>query len=146
MAVHDDRPGGVSWTQPSFAAEGWKTGPGGFGTDGTPGATIGTRWDTADIWVRRQVTIPNTLKQSEAQLVVYHDEDVQIYINGVLAASETGFNGAYQPMTISEDAKAFFEAGCDRDDRGALSSDDRRSGFGYRDCERDRREGLRAFV
>ena len=47
-------PDGDGWTRPDFNADTWKSGPGGFGTQGTPGAVIGTRWDTDDIWIRRQ--------------------------------------------------------------------------------------------
>ena len=104
-------PANDGWSKPGFDAAGWKTGPGGFGTEGTPGATIGTRWATDDIWIRRQVKVPDTIDPARVQFVVYHDEDVQIYVDGVLAASEGRFNGAYLPLPIAEDAKALLKPG-----------------------------------
>src|SRR2546422_7928531 len=46
------------WFKPAFDASGWKEGPGGFGTKGTPGSVVRTDWNTADIWLRREVVIP----------------------------------------------------------------------------------------
>jgi Glutaminase A six helical-hairpin domain/Domain of unknown function (DUF5127)/Domain of unknown function (DUF4964) len=106
-----DAPDGDGWTRPNFDADHWKSGRGGFGTRGTPGAVIGTRWDTSDIWIRRQVRVPQNLDPAEAQFIVYHDEDVEIYVDGVLAASAGGFNPSYQPLPISDDARALLRPG-----------------------------------
>ena len=106
-----DRPDGDGWTKPTFAASDWKSGRAGFGTQGTPGAVIGTRWDTDDLWVRRQMHLPENLNPANVQFTVYHDEDVEIYVNGVLATTEAGYNGAYQPMSISDEAKALLKPG-----------------------------------
>ncbi|HZP81367.1 MAG TPA: DUF4965 domain-containing protein, partial [Chthonomonadaceae bacterium] len=51
-------PPAPDWFQPDFDASGWKEGPGGFGTRGTPGAVVRTEWKTADIWLRREFTLP----------------------------------------------------------------------------------------
>ncbi|HKD37142.1 MAG TPA: DUF4965 domain-containing protein, partial [Pirellulales bacterium] len=101
----------ADWMQPSFDDSGWKRGPGGFGTRGTPNAVVGTTWNTADIWIRREATLPEKLDLNRLQLLVYHDEDVEIYINGVLAGSEGGFVNAYDPMDISAAARKQLEPG-----------------------------------
>ncbi|HEX4053141.1 MAG TPA: DUF4965 domain-containing protein [Tepidisphaeraceae bacterium] len=106
-----DAPDGDGWTKPNFDADHWKFGRGGFGTSGTPGAVIGTRWNTSDIWIRRQVRLPESLDPAQAQFVVYHDEDVEIYVDGVLATSERGFNPSYQPLPINDAAKALLKPG-----------------------------------
>jgi len=98
------------WTAPDFNAATWKQGPGSFGTAGTPGAVVHTRWDTDDIWLRRQVTLPAT-DLSHLEFYVHHDEDVEIYVNGILAAAEAGFTTGYVPMDIRPGARALLQPG-----------------------------------
>ena len=57
--------------------------------------TVGTSWTTDDIWIRHTVTLPSTLPAGDLKLVVYHDEDTEIYFNGVLAAKVPGFQNSY---------------------------------------------------
>jgi hypothetical protein len=104
-----DRPA-EGWTKPGFDAGGWKAGPAGFGTEGTPGAVVRTRWDTGDIWLRREFTMPAEV-QADLQFYVYHDKDVDLYINGVAAGSESGFTTSYVPIEISSAARALLKPG-----------------------------------
>ena len=99
-----------NWTRPDFDASAWKQGPAGFGTKGTPGAVVRTTWKTGDIWLRREVTLP-TQPYSNLQFYVYHDEDVEIYVNGEPAASEDGFTTGYVPLEINPTAKALLKPG-----------------------------------
>ena len=101
----------ADWTKPKFDDSQWRSGPGGFGTRGTPKAVVGTVWRTADIWVRREATLPDNVDLDRLQLLVYHDEDVEVYIDGVLAASEGGFVNSYEPMDISAAAKTLLKPG-----------------------------------
>src|SRR5437762_3625478 len=81
-----DSPAIHEWTLPDFDDSRWQSGHGAFGTPGTPGITPNTRWATRDICMRREVRLPATLAASEPlQLLVFHDEDVEIYFDGVLA-------------------------------------------------------------
>ena len=100
----------ADWIQPAFDDSSWKQGPGGFGTRGTPNAVIGTVWKTDDIWLRRQFTMPPG-DFPNLHLIVYHDEDVEIYANGILAASEGGYVNEYQPMEIHPAARALLKGG-----------------------------------
>ncbi|MGI6401967.1 MAG: sugar-binding domain-containing protein [Thermoguttaceae bacterium] len=98
-----------NWFEADFNADGWKEGEGGFGTPQTPGSVVRTRWDTSDIWIRRTVELDaNDITDPESMLAyVYHDEDCEIYINGVLIASYTGYNGyIYAPVDTEALAKA----------------------------------------
>jgi hypothetical protein len=99
-----------AWFQPGFEAAAWKEAPGGFGTPGTPGAVVRTEWNTPDIWLRRPFILPEG-KLGNIQFNVHHDEDVEIYLNGVLAASASGFTTAYEPVPINPQAQAVLKPG-----------------------------------
>ncbi|BCM91230.1 hypothetical protein IAD21_03094 [Abditibacteriota bacterium] len=105
----ENRPG-ANWFAANFDDSGWKVGPGGFGTPGTPGAAIGTEWHSGDIWMRRQVTLPANLS-ANIQLFAHHDEDLTVYINGVLAAKAAGYTGAYEVLEMRPEARAQLKPG-----------------------------------
>jgi hypothetical protein len=42
---------------------------------------------------------------------VYHDEDVEVYIDGVLASEESGFTTGYVPLAISKSALNLLKPG-----------------------------------
>ncbi len=91
-----------TWNQTSFDDSAWSTGNGGFGTAGTPGAVIGTTWSTSDIWLRQTFAAGTltTAQLSDLILRLHHDEGVEVYVNGVLATSLTGYvtSYGYTPM------------------------------------------------
>ena len=88
------------WTSPGFDASGWKTGVGGFGSKGTPGIEVRTEWTSDDIWLRREMIVPEFGK-GRPIFITYHDEDVEIYVNGVRASSEGGFVTTYSNLDIA---------------------------------------------
>jgi len=98
------------WFKPDFDAAAWKEGKSGFGTEGTPGAIVNTTWDTPNIWLRCDFTLPEG-KWDNIGLNVHHDEDVEIYINGVQAATATGYTTAYEPLPLNGAAKATLKPG-----------------------------------
>ena len=100
----------ADWVQPQFDASGWKEGPAGFGTEGTPGSVVRTTWNTGDIWLRRTFTMPEA-PGSNLQFYVYHDEDVEICVNGVLAAAESGFTTGYVTLEMRPTAQALLKPG-----------------------------------
>ena len=106
------RPAGDEWHKPDFNAEGWQTGPGGFGSPGTPGAVVKTEWRTPEIWVRREFELaqsPNQLKQPH--LVIHHDEDADVYINGIPVVRLSGFTSDYAEIPLSKAGRAALKAG-----------------------------------
>ncbi len=104
---------GADWMNRTYNDSSWPAGPGGFGTAGTPEAVIGTLWNTADIWLRRTFDASTLTPAALSNLVlsVHHDEAVEIYLNGVLAASASGYTTAYGPIPISAAAIAAIVSG-----------------------------------
>ncbi|MEI7909455.1 MAG: DUF4965 domain-containing protein [Verrucomicrobiota bacterium] len=98
-----------NWAQADFDATAWKQGQAGFGTN-PPGFVRHTDWSSADIWLRREFTMPAG-PHPDLQLICYHDEDVEIYINGVLAAQDGGFNSTFAPLEISRTAREVMTPG-----------------------------------
>jgi alpha-L-arabinofuranosidase B-like protein/concanavalin A-like lectin/glucanase superfamily protein len=96
-----------SWNTTGFNDGGWNTGNGGFGTAGTPGAVIRTTWNTADIWQRRTFNPGGLTAAQRSNLVLrlHHDEAAEIFINGVLAASVSGFTTSYAFTPVSAAAR-----------------------------------------
>lgn len=98
------------WFKPEFDASSWKQGRSGFGTRGTPGGMVRTKWDSSDIWLRREFTIPKgDLKQP--RFLIHHDDDVEVYINGALAAKLTGFTKDYEEAVLSPGARKALKTG-----------------------------------
>jgi len=98
------------WFKPGFDASAWKEGPGGFGASGTPGVRANTPWQTSDIWLRRQFVLASE-EQNRVKLRVFHDEDAEIYLNGVLAAKLKGFITGYVELELSPEAIAALKPG-----------------------------------
>lgn len=89
----------ADWFAKDFGDTAWKSGPAGFGAR--------TPWPNKTIWLRREFD-PGAITPAEIEsliLMVRHDEDVWVYINGVLAASSPTCTVAYVPMKISDEAK-----------------------------------------
>lgn len=99
------------WNKPGFdpAKAGWKQGSAGFGTTGTPGASVGQEWSSGEIWLVRQVMVP--AGAVSPRLSIHHDEDAEVYINGELAAKLTGYTTSYRNVAISDRAAAVVKGG-----------------------------------
>ena len=87
------------WEKPDFE-EKWIEAEGGFGTKGTPGAIVRTEWKTDDIWLRRTFDLKE-IPKSDVLFRLHHDEDAEIYVNGVLALKVGGYSTNYgeYPLT-----------------------------------------------
>lgn len=98
-----------SWTKADFDDGGWKDAFGGFGTLETPGARVSTVWSTPNIWLRKTVnldSIPNN-----PALLIHHDEDVEVFINGQQVFSAAGYTTEYKVQPLSESAQQKLTVG-----------------------------------
>lgn len=84
---------GEGWTAGGFDDSHWETGKGGFGSEGTPGAVIGTPWSSSDIWIRREVGLEGV--RGPVYLRMHHDENAEAYINGKKVVETTGWTTGY---------------------------------------------------
>jgi hypothetical protein len=91
---------GNDWTADTFDDSRWKSGPGGFGTEGTPGAVVRTVWDNSDIWLRKSFEVSEIPAGGKLFLELHHDEDAEIYINGKQVKSLEGFVTRYLQLPL----------------------------------------------
>ena len=100
------------WTQSTYDDQEWKVAPAGFGTVGTPGSVVRTDWNTSDIWLRREFVSSHSIsKSTNAFLRLHHDEDVEVYINGIVAARVGRWTSGYVDVPIEPAAKAAIREG-----------------------------------
>ena len=101
----------TGWFRPEFNDSTWSSGFAPFGREETPIARKpNTVWTNADIWLRREFSLPPD-RFTEFALSLHHDEDVEVYLNGVLAAQTEGFNAAYETVEIRPEAQAALRPG-----------------------------------
>ncbi len=97
------------WQDVGQVVKGWTKSQGGFGTKGTPNVFVGREWKTSDIWMRTNFgakDIPEKLV-----LEIYHDEDVEVYLNGVEIYKATGYVNEYQTVELGPEALGAFQTG-----------------------------------
>lgn len=69
-----------------------------------------TEWASADIWLRTEFDLPEG-DTTNLQLSVHHDEDAEIYLNGVLAARLAGYTTGYETVEMTREALAAVKPG-----------------------------------
>ena len=96
-----------NWYATDFNDSNWKTKKSGFGTAGTPNSTVGTTWNTSDIWIRKNFRLDGMNRAMADSLVMLlnHDEDCEIYVNGIKLASYEGYKNGYIVVDITTSVK-----------------------------------------
>jgi hypothetical protein len=98
------------WMKPKFDDSSWKLGIGGFGTQGTPGAIVGTVWSSSDIWLRREFVL-NEPESSDLYFWIHHDEDAVIYLDGVPVVTLNGYTTSYVSESMPASARKLLSKG-----------------------------------
>lgn len=100
----------ATWFDAAFDDGSWQSGPGGFGAADTRFARVGTEWKTPDIWLRRTVDLPATVPAAP-HLRIFHDDDTQVYLNGVLIAELPGATAGFAYVPLTGAARAALRPG-----------------------------------
>ncbi len=89
------------WTAPDYDDSAWESGVGGFGRPGTPGAHVGKEWASEEIWLRRTFEAdPEKVKNLFFRL--HHDDDAQVYLNGIKVLDLPGYVNRYEDLPFPE--------------------------------------------
>jgi hypothetical protein len=99
------------WYKPGFDDSSWRQGQGGFGRKDTPGAVIGTTWESADIWLRRTFRLETKPEFPLAALNIHHDENATVHVNGKVVAVLRGYTTDYVKQIAGETLTRALVAG-----------------------------------
>ena len=97
------------WQMSDFDTGEWKAANGGFGTLDTPNARVGTVWDTKSIWLRKEFDLKSV--PENPALLIHHDDDAEVFINGKTVATLKGFSAKYEVIPISIDERSALQVG-----------------------------------
>jgi hypothetical protein len=92
---------GENWVNSEFDDHLWREGPGGLGANDPPNASIRTEWSTPEVWARRVFELDGPAG-GKPLLSVYHDEDAEIYLNGVRVAELKGYVTGYVRVPLED--------------------------------------------
>ena len=129
----------TDWAAVSFDDSKWARGAGAFGGGGGAGGGIfRTEWKTKEIWLRRSFSTQEQ-KPEAFSFYILHDDDGEVFVNGVLAAKLPGYSeGGYKRYECSAEARSTIRQGPNtialhvRNTGGAQSADLRLKDVGRR--------------
>ncbi|MDJ1495322.1 DUF4965 domain-containing protein [Cytophagaceae bacterium DM2B3-1] len=99
---------GADWMKPTYNATFWKTGQGGFAPDADQ--IMRTKWNSNDLWVRREVELKD-LNFNKLLLLLKHDDNAEVYINGVEAYTCNCWTDEYKAIQLSDQVKSSLKKG-----------------------------------
>jgi hypothetical protein len=86
------------WMSADSGDGGWSNGLAPFG-QGLPG--VRTAWTNDNIWLRQNFTAETDAIRA-ASLVIFYDEDTEVYVNNQLIWKKAGYTAAYQAFGVTE--------------------------------------------
>ncbi|HEY3320422.1 MAG TPA: NPCBM/NEW2 domain-containing protein [Planctomycetota bacterium] len=96
----------AGWERPEFSITQWKTGKAPLGVRETVTKVTGT-----DVWMRRTFEMSKDPATGKVLLRVGHQDDAEIYLNGVLACKIRGGDRRYPIFPLSKEALAALKKG-----------------------------------
>lgn len=106
----------TAWLTPAFNDAAWQSAPGGFAArvpnNTRPNSTptgVKSVWATNDIWMRQEFTASNITDIKNLVLSIRHQDDCDVYINGVKAAHIAGHSRNYTIEDINDAGKKAFK-------------------------------------
>jgi len=95
------------WMQEVFDDKSWKSGLAGFGSGG---GVVRTEWKSSDIYLRKTFDYDGADLKNGA-VVICHDEDTEVYVNGQKILGVTGFIGQYKMFMLANELKKALKKG-----------------------------------
>ncbi|HEY4207887.1 MAG TPA: DUF5127 domain-containing protein, partial [Puia sp.] len=95
------------WKGLSFNDGDWKRGKAPFSDNES---TTGTVWKSKDLWVRRTFTLAGNRSQP-LFLKLQHDDNVEVYLNGVLLYQRHGWTGKFIYIPLDGEKRAALKTG-----------------------------------
>ncbi|HVW97262.1 MAG TPA: DUF4965 domain-containing protein [Mucilaginibacter sp.] len=89
------------WQDLKFDDTKWKTGAAPFSDDSHQAKTL---WKSKDLWMRRTFEL-NNLNIDRLVLKLYHDDNVQVYLNGEKVYDVTGWTGDFKLIPLKDKFK-----------------------------------------
>lgn len=91
------------WQLQQFDDRRWDRARAGFGSPEVPGSRVSTAWEgEGAIYLRRTFRV--TEEHEQVYLTLHHDNDVQVFVNGILVYEAEGYLSDYQSVQLSQEA------------------------------------------
>ena len=101
-AAYTETSPAADWMNNSFDDSQWKKGAAPFGDEK---GVAKTQWVSKDLWYRREFSIPD-MELNNLFLKLQHDDNVEVYLNGDMVYSTTGWTHKFIYLPIKDEIKA----------------------------------------
>ena len=95
------------WASADFDDGAWKRGVAVFGHN-LPYIRAGVDWPTSDLWVRRPFELKDVSSVQGVDLMLYHDDEAEVYLNGQKILDAPGSINTFEPFVL--DRELFLKA------------------------------------
>jgi hypothetical protein len=99
-----------AWLTVKFVDGQWRVGTAGFGSCDFTNAPVRTTWSSDDLWLRREIILPCG-RLNHPALKVFHAQEAEVFINGVLALKVNGRSAGYEEFDLKPEALKTLKPG-----------------------------------